>query len=218
MAIAVRMARARIESRAATKARSTAAPKRLLRQRLVGEGLQHAHRADQFGCIGGGVGERVLRRARAPAHRAAEAVERQHDHRDRREHKGGKPAGSSPPSWRSRPTNRTTLRNATEIEAPTAALICVVSAVSREISLAGLGRIEVGGRERDQMAEHALAQVGHDPLAQRGDEIKARRARQSEHGHDADQDGEIAVDQARTLAARTRNRSSAGPRSAPPVS
>ena len=50
------------------------------------------------------------------------------------------------------------------------------------------------------MAEHGFAQVGHDPLAQRGDEIKTRRARQSEHGHDADEDGEIAVDQARTLA------------------
>ena len=50
------------------------------------------------------------------------------------------------------------------------------------------------------MAEHALAQIGHDPFAQRGDEIKTRRARQSENGHDADQDGKIAVDQARTLA------------------
>ena len=90
-AIAVRIARAVMESRAAVKARSTAARKRPRRQRLVGEGLQHAHRADQLGRIGGGVGERVLRRARAPADRAAEAVERQHDHRDGAEHEGGEP-------------------------------------------------------------------------------------------------------------------------------
>jgi len=32
------------------------------------------------------------------------------------------------------PTNRTKLRSATEIDEPTADLICVVSAVSREIS------------------------------------------------------------------------------------
>jgi len=50
-----------------------------LGQRLVGKGLQHAHRADQLGRIGRGIGERILGRARAPAHRPAEAVERQHD-------------------------------------------------------------------------------------------------------------------------------------------
>ena len=36
------------------------------------------------------------------------------------------------------------------------------------------------------MAEHVLAQVGDDALAQRGDEKKARSARQREHSHDAD--------------------------------
>src|SRR5450759_4050286 len=37
------------------------------RQQLVGEGLQRAHRAEQFAGIAGGVGERILRRARAAA-------------------------------------------------------------------------------------------------------------------------------------------------------
>ena len=50
------------------------------------------------------------------------------------------------------------------------------------------------------MAEHPLAQVGDDALAQRGDEIKARGTRQREHRHNGDHDGEIAVDEADALA------------------
>ena len=85
---------------------------------LVGEGLQHAHRADQFGRIGRCVGECILRRARAAAHGAGEGVERQHDRRNCHGDIGRRAAGSSSPSWRwrretaghcaarSRPTSR----------------------------------------------------------------------------------------------------------------
>ena len=65
-------ARARSSRRAASKARSTAAAKRDCASRLVGEGLQGADRADQLGRIGRGVGERVLRGARAPPHQPPE--------------------------------------------------------------------------------------------------------------------------------------------------
>ena len=183
MAIAVRIARARIEVARGDECALDRGTETAVGQRLVGEGLQHAHRAEQFGCIGGGVGERVLRRTRAPAHRAAEAVERQDDHRDRREHKGGKPRARhhhhgarahEQDDVAQRNGNRGTHRGLD---------LRGVGGEPRD-QFAGLGRIEVGGRERDQMAEHALAQIGHDPFAQRGDEIKTRRARQSEHGHD----------------------------------
>ena len=50
------------------------------------------------------------------------------------------------------------------------------------------------------MAEHVAAQIGDDALAERGHEVVARGARQREHRHDRDHDGEIAVDQARALA------------------
>src|SRR3954464_12063843 len=106
IAIAVSTARARMESQAAWKARSTGAAKRVGGARggegaldgsgeaaggepFIGESLQRAYCADQFGRIGGSVGERVLCGARATPHGAAKAVERQHDHRNGGEHKGG---------------------------------------------------------------------------------------------------------------------------------
>ena len=49
IAMAVRIARARVDSAAALKARSTLSRNRPIAERLVGEGLQDAHRADQFG-------------------------------------------------------------------------------------------------------------------------------------------------------------------------
>ncbi len=93
------------------------------------------------------------------------------------------------------PTNSTRLRSATDTEAPTADLICVVSAVSREVSLAGLGGVEERRRQPRQMREHVAAQIGDDALAERGDEVVAQRARGREHRHHRDHHGEIAVDQ-----------------------
>ena len=84
------------------------------------------------------------------------------------------------------PTNSTRLRSATDTEAPTADLICVVSAVSREISLAGLGGVEERRRQRGEMREHVAAQIGDDALAERGDEVVAQRAGEREHGHHRD--------------------------------
>ena len=45
------------------------------------------------------------------------------------------------------------------------------------------------------MREHVVAQIRHDPLAERGDEIEAQRTRKREQGRDRDHDAEIAVDQ-----------------------
>ena len=135
-------------------------------------------------------------RERAP-HRAAEADQRQHDHRDRARARTADRRGLVTTIMAAAPTNSTRLRNAIETEAPTADLIWVVSAVSREISSPVLARVEEGGRKRGEMGEHVGAQVGDDALAERGDEVEARRAREREHGHDRDHHGEIAVDQAR---------------------
>ena len=93
------------------------------------------------------------------------------------------------------PTNSTRLRSAIDTEAPTADLIWVVSAVSREVSLAGLGGVEERRRQPRQMREHVAAQIGDDALAQCGDEVVAQRARGREHRHHADHHREIAVDQ-----------------------
>ena len=93
------------------------------------------------------------------------------------------------------PTNSTMLRSATETDEPTALLICVVSAVSREMISPVLAAVEERGRQRGQVREHGRAQIGDDALADDGDEVVARRARQREHGRDRDHHGEILVDQ-----------------------
>jgi len=93
----------------------------------------------------------------------------------------------------------TELRNAIETEAPTAALIWVVSAVSRD-KFPCFRFVEISERKRNQVPEYALAQIGDDALTQRGDEIETRGARQREHRHDDNHHREIAVDEVRALA------------------
>ena len=65
---------------------------------FVGEGLQHADRADQLGRIGRRIGERILRKSGTPAHGAAKRIERQHDQRNSAEHEQPTAAGWSRPS------------------------------------------------------------------------------------------------------------------------
>ena len=96
------------------------------------------------------------------------------------------------------PTNNTRLRSATETELPTAALICVVSAVSREITSPVLASSKKAARQRGHVRENVAAQIGDDALAERGDEVVAKRACQREHAADADHDQEVAVDQRET--------------------
>ena len=83
------------------------------------------------------------------------------------------------------PTNSTRLRSAIDTDAPTADLIWVVSAVSREIISPVCALVEERRRQRGQMREHLAAQIGDDPLAERRDEIEAQRAGDREHGDHA---------------------------------
>ena len=62
------------------------AAKALVGYLLAGIGLHGADRADQFGDIGGRIGQRILGVARQPPHPAPECHQRQHDHRDRQQH------------------------------------------------------------------------------------------------------------------------------------
>ena len=169
------------------------------RQRLVGKGLQHAHRADQLRGIGGGVRERILRHARATAHRAAEAVERQHDHRDGGEHKRGEPRTGDDHHRRRADEQHRVAQGDRNRGADRGLDLSRVGAEPRN-QLAAFRLVEIGKRERNEMAEYSLAQVGDDALAQCGDEIKSGGARQREHRDDGDHDREVAVDQVRALA------------------
>src|SRR5215204_4625391 len=49
------------------------------------------------------------------------------------------------------------------------------------------------------MAEHFSAQVGHNPLAERSDEVVAHRACERENSRDCDHHGEIALDEVEAL-------------------
>jgi hypothetical protein len=98
---------------------------------FAAEGLNGA--GGRYGLVGegGGVGKRILRGARAPAHRAAEGDQRKDDQRDgasTRLDSLGEVTTIMPMA----PRHRIMLRSATDAVAPTADLICVVSAVSRE--------------------------------------------------------------------------------------
>ena len=93
------------------------------------------------------------------------------------------------------PTNSTRLRSAIDTEAPTADLIWVVSAVSRDSSSPLCDAVEERGRQRGEMTEHLGAQIGDDALAERGDEVVAHGAGDGEHRRHGDHHQEIAVDQ-----------------------
>ena len=95
------------------------------------------------------------------------------------------------------PISSRRLRSACEITVLAAALTCVVSAVSRDITSPECDDFVEGGAKSREMLEHVAPDVGHDALAEPVDAIEARGARQCEHEADADQRREIFVDEAR---------------------
>ena len=97
------------------------------------------------------------------------------------------------------PRNSTRLRSAIDTEAPTADLIWVVSAVSREVSSPVLAASKNGDDSAVRWLNTADAQIGDDALAERGDEVVARGAGDREHGHHRDHHAEILVDQSGAL-------------------
>ena len=169
----MRIARTRVESRAATKARSTAAPKRLPASFSLVKACSTRTAPISLGRIGGGIGERVLRGARAPAHRAAEAVERQHDDRNGAEHEERQPRARHHHHGGGADEQHEVAQRDRDRGADRSLDLGGVGGEPRD-QLAGLGLIEIGGGERDDVAEHVAAQIGDDALAQRGDEVVAR--------------------------------------------
>ena len=99
------------------------------------------------------------------------------------------------------PMNSIRLRSAIDTDAPTADLIWVVSAVSRDTSSPLRAESKNAGRQRDQMREHVAPEIGDDALADRHDQIEPRRAGAGQHRDHRDHHAEIAVDHARCLRA-----------------
>ena len=113
------------------------------------------------------------------------------------------------------PMKSTRLRSAIETEAPTADLICVVSAVSRETISPVCAVSKKAGRQRRQMARNLAAQIGDDALAERGDEIEAQRARHREHRRPPQSSRRNSCRSGPSCRRRSRNRSCGARRSAP---
>ena len=163
-------------------------------ERLVGEGLQNAHRADQFGGISRSIGKRILRKPRTSPHRPAESVKRQHDDRDRRQHEEGKPRTTDDHHHARADKQHDVAQRDRNRAADRGFDLRRIGGEPRD-HLAGSCFVEESGRQRGYMGEHVAAQIGDDALAKRGDEVVAERARQRQHPADADHDQEIIVDQ-----------------------
>ena len=164
------------------------------RQPLAGIGLHGPDRADQLGGVGAGVRQRILRVARQPPHPAPERDQRNHDQRDRQQHEAGQ--------FRARDHHH----GGGADEQHHVAQRDRHRGADRGFDLGGIGGqprhqfarargIEEGRRQRDQMREHVAPEIGDDALADRHDEVVARRAGRGEHRDDRDHDAEIAVDQ-----------------------
>ena len=161
---------------------------------LGDERLHHPDRAEALARKRGGVGERLLRGARALAHAAARRVERQDDHRNRQQDKGRK-------SWAGRDHHRGRADEQEEVAqrdrrggAERRLQLRGVGGEARD-DLAGLFLVEEARIEPRQMREQVAAQIGHDPLAERHHEIEPRPRREREHGDHPDHRDEIVMDE-----------------------
>ena len=170
---------------------------------LGGERLQHAHRADQFGGVGGRLRERILRRTRAAAHGAAESVKRQHDDRDRGEHEGGKPwARHHHHHGRADKQHEIAQRDRNGCACRRLDL-CRIRGKARD-DFAGSRFVEKGARQRGDVCEHVAAQIGDNAFAERRDEVVAKGACGRQHRRNADHDQKIAVDEGDALGRKAK--------------
>ena len=93
------------------------------------------------------------------------------------------------------PMKSTRLRSAIDTLAPTADLICVVSAVSRETMSPERAVSKKAGESVQEMREEVGAKIGDDPLAERDDQVVAAGAGEREDAGEHDQRHKAAVDE-----------------------
>ncbi len=170
--------------------------------RLVGEGLEAAHRGDRLAGIGGGVGKRVLRDAGAGAHAPAEGDERKNDDRDGGDDDARKRrTGYDHHAQRADAEDGVAQRDGCGC-ADNGLDLGGVGGQARD-DLAGHGAVEEGGGKRHDMREDVAADVGDDALAERDDEIVARGAGAGEQRRDQHEHGKVVVDQLAVVVGET---------------
>ena len=87
------------------------------------------------------------------------------------------------------------LRRAMEAVAPTADLICVVSAVRRDTISPECGGIEKVDAEAGDVCKNISSNISNDPLAQPDNKIITAGARYRQNDGDDDEHGKVAVDE-----------------------
>ena len=161
---------------------------------LVRIGLHGAHAAQIVGGIGGGVGERILRARRQPAHRSAVGHQRQHDQGDSDKDEARElGAGDHHHDERAEQHHQV----ADRLRDGRARRRLDLGRIGGEAGhqLASLCLLEKGGRQPGEMREHVASQVGDDPLADPVDGVEAQRAGSGEHDADDHHHAEVAVDE-----------------------
>ena len=162
-------------------------------QPLAGIGLHGSDGADQFGGIGAGVGQRILRVARQPPHPASERDQRNHDHRDRQQHEQRKLRARDHHHGGGADEQHQIAQRDRHRRADRRLDLGGVGGEPRH-QFAAAGGIEERRRQRDQMREHVAPEIRNDALADRHDQIEPRRAGAGQHRDDRDHHAEIAVD------------------------
>ena len=149
-----------------------------------------------LGRIGGCVGEGVLSHARLAPHRAPEGDEWQHDQRDRCQDEAGE-LGRGHHHHRDGAEAQDDVAQGDGCGRADRRLD--LGRVGRQAGddLARLRGVEEGRRQAGDMREHLAADVGHNALAERDDEIVAACRGQGEHRGDRHQHREIIGDEGR---------------------
>ncbi len=183
--------------------------------RATVEGLHGADRADRLTGKGGCFGERILGRARALAHGAAEGNERKDDEgngdqNQRREPRAGIDHHRSTPETKDQVPQRQRGRR------PDHRLH--LSRIRRQArnDLARLVDVEKGRGKLDDVGIDITPQVGNDPLANGDDIIIPHGAGKGEQQGQRDQHAEIVVDETGIRLRKNRGRSCAARQAAKP--
>jgi hypothetical protein len=132
-------------------------------------------------------------KARARRHRPSGGVERQDDDRDRRQHIGGEFGRGDDHHRHGADEHEDIAQRDRRRRAEGRLELGGVGGQTRD-QLAGLFDVEEAEVEAGQMGEDVAAQVGHDPLAERHDEVVAHAGGDRQRRDDADQAEKIEMD------------------------
>ena len=158
------------------------------------ENLHGARCADLLGGIGGGLGQRILRLFRAPAHRAARADQRQHDQRDRDQHQRRQLRAGPDHHYRSAEKEYDVAQCDRCAGAKGGFQLGRIGGEARN-QLARPRAVKECGVKFGQMVEHRSTQIGDNPLAEGHHEIVAQRTRDREDADHPHEHAEVTADE-----------------------